>query len=128
MKSVWIFVAAQVCLALLAMPASTQEFTGNVLHEECLKPTQKAQNFCYGFIIGAIDGLTYGTGLGLAAAKSDPGGGEAARFLFFCTPKGMTNGQQFDVVTNFLDQNPQLRHQSAVDLIQTAMRDAFPCE
>ena len=89
---------------------------------------EKAQNFCYGFIIGAINGLTWGTGLGLAAAKSDPGEDETARFLFFCTPDGMTNGQRFDVVTNFLTQNPQLRHQSAVALIQEAMHDAFPCE
>ena len=128
MKSAWTFVAVQFCAVFCGLPGLTQEFTGNLLHEECLKPTEAAQNFCYGFIVGASDGLAAGAGIGLAAAGAVAGEEIPSRFLFFCTPPGMTNGQRFDVVTTFIARNPQLRHRRAVELIYDAMLDAFPCE
>lgn len=128
MRSVWSFVAVWCGAVAIALPTFSQEMTGNTIHEECIKPAADAQFFCYGFIIGAIDGLVRGFGTGLAAAQSESSKQDPAYFLFFCTPEGMTNGQRFDVVTAYLARNPQLRHRRAVDLIHEAMLEAFPCK
>lgn len=47
--------------------------------------------------------------------------------LWICTPSGVTVGQLTSVVKNWLARYPQRWNESAVPLVQDALREAFPC-
>ena len=52
---------------------------------------------------------------------------EAYTFTSFCQPNGVTRGQQFAIVTKYLNDNPEKLHLPARDLIIEAINQAFPC-
>lgn len=45
-----------------------------------------------------------------------------------CIPGEVTNGQTFDVVKKYLEQNPELRHQYMGVLVAKALNKAYPCK
>jgi hypothetical protein len=85
--------------------------TGNVLQEYCRSDHDIGVAFCLGF----------------AAAV----GGIMSRQEFqdrrACFPNEVTTGQLRDVVTKFLDKNPEQLHHPAESLVALAFAEAFPC-
>lgn len=46
----------------------------------------------------------------------------------FCPPKGVTNGQLYDIVKNFIEQNPAIRHYHRLYIAQHALKTTYPCK
>jgi Rap1a immunity proteins len=80
------------------------DFDGNELQEEC---TQSA-TFCQGYVAGVFD-----------AEKLFP---------TLCVPDEVRYGQLVDVVTQWLRDHPERRHDSAVRLVVQAINEKFPCK
>lgn len=45
----------------------------------------------------------------------------------YCFPNRTTNGQIYDVLTNYIQREPRYRHLTLSDLFTLAMNEAFPC-
>ena len=52
---------------------------------------------------------------------------EAYPFIKLCQPQRVTMGQQFAIVTKYLNDNPEKWNQRASHIIIEAMYQAFPC-
>lgn len=52
---------------------------------------------------------------------------DALQHVIHCPPQGVTAGQVGDMVKNFLEENPALRHQSADRHVVAVLRRAWPC-
>lgn len=52
---------------------------------------------------------------------------EAYTFTTFCQPNGVTQNQQFAIITKYLNDNPAKLHLPASSLIIEALNKAFPC-
>lgn len=99
-------------------PATAQTQTGNDLFRICnaerSSPTflqEDAQ--CAGYLSGALDSLlTFGI-----AEKNG-----------ICVPTGIELGQVRDLVRNFLNTYPQLRHQSGTTIVMGALYTGFACK
>jgi hypothetical protein len=63
------------------------------------------ENYAMGYIIGVYDSFDG---------------------IFFSAPTGVTQGQVFDVVKKYLEENPASRHEIASKLIIRALAEAFP--
>ena len=105
------------CLALVvvlaaATPAQpTIAFeNGNDLLNSCLGNSQgQGLAFCYGYIEGILDTMpTYQSGQ--------------------CPPSNIFVSQARDVVINFLQANPTIRHASAESLVAYAIKTAWGCK
>ena len=46
----------------------------------------------------------------------------------FCIPNGVKQLQVIDVVKQWIDQHPALRHYTAASLITEALKESFPCK
>lgn len=71
------------------------------------------------------NGSAFKSGLfsGYVAGVVDTGYG-----ILFCTPPGVTRGQNSAVVAKYLKNNPEKWNQSADSLVIEAMKEAFPCK
>ena len=104
-----------VALAALAMllgsPASYAYTTGNNLVEHCKdKEAYFGSGFCYGYMMGVANILTW-----------------ASERNRICIPDGVTGGQVASIVTKYLKENPESLHESADLLVTVALGKAFPC-
>lgn len=72
------------------------------------------QGLCDGFIGGVLAGVQADHGL-------------AGRTSAICTRPSVTNGQIIAVVTQFLQENPDIRDQDAGGIALVALARAFPC-
>ena len=101
--------------ALLATPVAAQsdtyELTGYELQELCAAD----DDFCVGFIAGAV-----------SATRLWVLGGELAA-VPFCVPDGVTYGGLVDVWLAWADRNPARLDDLATALVVEAMAEAFPC-
>jgi hypothetical protein len=98
---------AAAMVALLSSPAGA-EVTGNDLHQYCRRHNQ---DFCRGFIIGAVDMFIF------QMVNQDP----------ICVRDGMTWDQLPDVVVNHITAHPETRHEPAIYLVVRAIREVFDC-
>lgn len=107
--------------AFLCGPAFSKDLdTGNELYPMCKRAaqvtggrnsTELAQlSFCVG---------TVSTLLSVSELLNES--------LRFCPPDGVTNGQAIRVVVNYMERNPQIRHQKLHQIGLVAMREAWPC-
>ena len=105
------------CLALVvALAAATPAHAtigfenGNDLLNSCLGNSQgQGLAFCYGYIEGILDTMpTYQSGQ--------------------CPPNNIIAQQARDVVINFLQANPAIRHASAESLVAYAIKTAWGCK
>ena len=104
-------------LAVLGVPDTARGafIDGNTLHTRCNSPEDvydKAS--CLWFVIGVADAI------------GGPNKGYQGRT--FCHPSSVLTGQLRDVVKKWLNENPQLRHFTAVSLTAKALSEAFPCK
>ncbi len=89
--------------------------------------------FCYGFILGSVESQKWGALIGILSV-SDEGEFDTDKYdllssfaLGSCIPPTVENGQVIDIVVRYLRSNPEVRHESARMLIQSALKKAFPC-
>ena len=110
--------------------AAEANLTGNQLLSACDDTANlAAQGFCIGYIIGALEGMTWGAAvpaIGMGA-NTEATNRIVQGLLGFCLPEGPTYGQYQDIVVARLRANPETRHWSARMLIQQAMVEAFTC-
>ncbi|GLS44359.1 Rap1a/Tai family immunity protein [Methylobacterium brachythecii] len=109
---------AQITLTLVLFAASSSRapaqgtvfFTGNEVHDGCVKEPDAVTPY----VIGVIDGL------GAAAA--------AGKFTSTaCIPAEITGGQLGETVCRYLLANPGERHKPGGGLVNTALSAAYPC-
>lgn len=97
-----------VALALLVPSLAAAGQDGNGLHDDCSSPRGSYDEaVCFGYSVGVAESL-----------NGDD----------FCIPKGAKAGQAQDVVTKYLRDHPETRHQPAIDLVVKALKAAFPCQ
>lgn len=94
--------------ALLFVPAMAQaEFvTGNTLYKD-MQGDAIDQMMALGYVLGAAD---------------------SAINVTVCTPPGIKAGQVYDIIKNFLEANPAIRHYSADIIIKTRLEALWPCK
>lgn len=107
-------------MSAVATLAHGQDATGNDLQGYCTDARPGADGFCFGYIIGAIDGL-------ISGVRHTGTGATPADVLGICIPNGVTKGQIRDVVLAFLTDHPEKRHEVAPVLVRGALAAAFPC-
>jgi len=94
--------------ALVSGSASAYMITGNKLHEEMQKPNSDltAWAFTRGFVAGTFD------------VYSD---------VKICAPISVNLGQMSDMVKNYLENTPGIRHLAAEAIISHVLSTAWPC-
>jgi hypothetical protein len=92
-------------LALLCGSAHAEFWDGNTLHQR-LNGTPGEQNIALGYVIGVSDALLKAT---------------------HCMPSNVTAGQLRDMMKNYLENTPAVRHFSADSLISTVLKSQWPC-
>ena len=129
-------------LTLLLVNSSVyaQGMTGGTLKKVCSapeKPTSVKEVsswvYCQGYIDGCRDGL-YLLDETLALiqgtlTKVDEGLSklEAQHLLGICQPEGVTTAQVRSIVLHHLDDHPELWDFDSIDVLVTALGEAFPC-
>jgi hypothetical protein len=73
--------------------------------------------------INTATGLQYMHALGYVMGVAD-----AFYGVTYCPPGNVTAGQITDMVRNFLENNPAIRHQSADRHVHHVIQSAWPCE
>lgn len=106
-----------------------QDLSGNRLLKNCIASDKGSEGFCFGYIIGTIEGLMVGGAL--EVAKQNPQiadlGDAPLEVVRYCIPSGVTKGQLQDVVVAYLNDHPAERHELAPVLVHRALSEAFPC-
>lgn len=97
--------------------------TGNVFYAIC-GPRSPSYQTCIYYVIGYTDGLN------VTNAVLE----QAGQQKMFCVPSSrgstfsaLTGVQEVDLIMNYLQRNPQRRHEIIPGLIIQALKEAFPC-
>jgi len=111
MKSILIPIAIGLIVAFLtAAPASqarAEFFTGNDLATLLNSQSNSDRIQALGFIQGVFDVYVHVT---------------------ICPPANVTAGQLNDMIRNYLNNNPAIRHHTAERLINQALKQVWPCQ
>ena len=113
-----VLVAVCLSVAVLASgPAMAGTFAnGNLLYSQCQAAHGTSDHgACQGYIIGIFDALD-------ETKKYGGIGGFRA-----CAPQHINRIQVIDVMKQFLEKNPALRHFAASGLVAQALSEAWPC-
>ena len=94
--------------ALLASPAQAQMLTGNRLHEEMQKPN--SDNISWAFTRGYVAGVH-----------------DSHAGVSICAPATANLGQMSEMVKNYLENTPAVRHLAADSLVWYVLKAAWPC-
>lgn len=105
--------------------APNGQVSGSQLQEMCkdiLKDTQKDQ-FQAGRCMGFVRAVLESEQVFVLLTSRNP----TYEQIFYCAPRGVTEGQVLEIVAKFLNNHPERLQQWAVTLILHALHDAFPC-
>lgn len=112
--------------------AEAQSISGNELLETCSSDDDVYAGFCIGYILGAIEGESFGAFVVVNSLTpgldTDDTNRTISSYLQHCTPSDASNQQLRDIMVKYLAEHPAQRHNSARGLILKALRDAFPCD
>jgi hypothetical protein len=97
--------AAVLCLALMASSAQAEFLDGNKLLSD-MKGSHGYQMSALGYVMGVADAIQ----------------GAVA-----CVPPSVLSGQVLDMVRNYLEANPAVRHLTADMIVTHVLKQAFPC-
>lgn len=98
-------IPAVLTLTLLCANAHAEFWDGNKLHQR-LNGSATEQWVALGYVTGVADAL-----LGVT----------------HCAPEGVTAGQVRDMVRNYLENTPAVRHFSADTLVSRVLKTTWPC-
>lgn len=97
-------------------------FNGNGFYSQCgdAKAGSFEAAYCLGFVVGlsTVDPPT--TARTLEDFKSRRG-------QVYCQPNGITNGQIYEIVRDYVRRTPRYRHMGMTYLYTLAMNEAYPC-
>lgn len=113
-------------LAVVAAPYSVAGPDGNKLLQQ-LQSTSDEQNlYAYNYIMGVVDyeQVVLFREVSVAAL---PGAKGQFTVNLFCLPDAGNGKQIFDIVTQYLEKNPEKRHQYGVILVRNALLAVWPC-
>jgi hypothetical protein len=98
----------KILAAVLFVPslASAEFMTGNQLFSD-MNGTTMEKMYSLGYVIGVMDTITNAT---------------------VCPPANINAGQVMDVVKNYLEANPAIRHYTADSLIRSKLENTWPCQ
>ena len=101
-------VMKKILATFLFVPAMAQaEFmTGNTLYKD-MQGDVIDQMMALGYVLGAADAVINVT---------------------VCPPAGVKAGQVYDIVKNFLEANPAIRHYSGDLIVKTRLEAVWPCK
>ena len=99
---------ALLLFAMLALPAQAQMITGNRLHEEMQKPN--SDNIAWAFTRGYVAGVH-----------------DSQTGISICAPSTSNLGQMSEMVKNYLENTPSVRHFSADSLVFYVLKTTWPC-
>ena len=102
MKKLLLAISATACLS-----AHAEFQDGNKLYENMRSNNGYLQGAAMGYVIGVTDAL---------------------HGITHCTPAGVTAGQIYDMVKQYLEENPSFRHFTGDFLINRVLNRAWPCE
>ncbi len=123
-------------LALMLTPGAlpAESLSGNELHTACSASDNLImQTACSFYSLSALESMKWGAAV-VVIAISDGSiptsevDQTTNLLLGFCVPEDVSNEQIGDLVTKYLDDNPETRHHPARGLIHNALKDAYPCE
>jgi hypothetical protein len=97
--------AAVLCLALVASSAQAEFLDGNKLLSD-MKGSHGFQMSALGYVMGVAD---------------------AIQNAVACVPPSVLSGQVLDMVRNYLEANPAVRHLTADMIVTHVLKQAFPC-
>jgi hypothetical protein len=96
-----------IAISFVCCTAAHAEFwDGNYLHEK-LNGTQADQHIALGYIMGVSDTL-------FGAVQ--------------CAPSNVTGGQVRDMVRNYINNTPAIRHRSADSIVTEVLKTVWPCQ
>ena len=110
--------AITVALALAGLTSGSawDALDGNKLAEDCRAyPSGKVKDTVTALSVGTCFGYIWGV----------VGAGDRSSF---CIPDGVKQLQVIDVVKQWIDQHPALRHYTAASLVTKALKESFPCK
>ncbi|MCA1338092.1 Rap1a/Tai family immunity protein [Pseudooceanicola marinus] len=112
-------------------PSKAQQVSGNSLYSACRSESGVELGFCVGFVLGAIEGESFGAFIVIQrlmpGQTTDESNSAINAFLAHCIPSDATNEQLRDIVVRYLSDHPESRHFPARGLIWNALMEAFPC-
>lgn len=118
-------------LAAAVSPASAQQISGNELYEACQSDNTGLAAFCTGYIIGQVEGQSFGAFVVLNRVQPAENAADINDrinfFLSHCTPGAASNEQLRDTVLKHLRENPETRHDPARFEVWRALIGAFSC-
>lgn len=115
-------IAAFLSLVALASPTNASPhqgfWTGNALLDQCRATSAdpsyfQKQSSCRSFIMGVDDAISMVM--------------EIQSKEMYCSPLGVTAGQEKDIVIAYLEGHPGIRHNTAASIVTSALMGAFPC-
>jgi hypothetical protein len=116
-----LFAAGAVIAAVVAVSAEARADYdvpafegGNELYQKC----GANRVYCLGYVGGVSDAISAGEG---------STGPISTHALCLPGPGRVSQGQELDVVLQFLTQHPELRQYGAAYLVARALSEAFPC-
>ena len=112
-------------LGLMSTPSSA--LTGNELNAQLTSSNAMEVTKAYNYIFGVFDAEEYYHFQDMMILAISDKKNSHFTTPHFCTPKGMTNGQAFDIIRKYFATNPENRHLTAHGLIREALIEVFPC-
>jgi hypothetical protein len=94
------------CVALHATVAQASFISGNDLFKHLNDNNYFSQGYALGYILGVSDVFS----------------GDS-----HCMPQGVNAGQVRDVVKNFLEVSPEIRHRPADVIVYVILKSTWPC-
>ena len=105
--------------------------TGNQLHDVCTSRSPDKFGMCAGYLVGFHEGRNWGTFLAVKPAMEGSSAAEISDFgnklVKNCIPGDSDYVQIKDVIVKYLDEKPEVRHESARYLVWLSLAEAFPC-
>ncbi|WP_407944652.1 Rap1a/Tai family immunity protein [Palleronia pelagia] len=126
-------VAMTTCaLSLAPPPLPAQQISGNESYRTCTAQDDLVfAGFCVGYVVAQVEGQSWGAMLALRGTMPDASVSDLnsaiSSSLTHCTPSEASNEQLVAVVVNYMDEFPELRHESARLIVWRSLQNAFPC-
>lgn len=102
---------ALLMLMSLSLPVYANYVRGSFLLDSCKSLVQVSNALCGGFVLGVVD-----------ASRGKTWDGK-----LYCIPDEVRPGEIQTIILKWMEEHPEKLNLTASSLIQSALREAFPC-